>query len=258
MKNAPRPGPLSDPDDGLASSDRRRHRRVASPGLTGRLPTTCRARLRDVSLSGVGFESEGRVAPARNYRLRLSSAEGEELDRQGRLVWSHLYTTRRDADGEVHPVFRAGLLFDDRSVGATSELYDFIRRHAGNGDGNGDETAPPDAALEEDRFSTERNATRYHLERIEELQLDTDYEFLVRTLSLSGMLIETEHPLPKRTCVELVLEMPEGELRGRGRVVSTERTLEGDRHRHAIAVEFLELDPADRERLERYLQRLLQ
>jgi c-di-GMP-binding flagellar brake protein YcgR len=257
MKAAPRldPYPFPDLGDDLERvRERRRHRRVASPGLSGRLPTSCDARLCDVSLSGIGFESEGRLAPARTYRLRLSTADGEVVDRQGRLVWSHLSATRRGPDGEVRPVYRAGLLFDDRSVSATSELYDFIQRHsdAGNGAGRNPEPLPAE------RFGVEREATRYQIEKIEELVLETEYEFLVRTLSLSGMLIETELPLEKRAQLNLVLELPEGELRGRVRVVSTERTIEEGRHRHAIAVEFLELSPADRERLERYLQRLLQ
>jgi c-di-GMP-binding flagellar brake protein YcgR len=254
MKSAPRldPYPFPDLGDDLERArERRRHRRVESPGLSGRLPTTCGARLCDVSLSGIGFESEGRLAPARNYRLRLSTADGEVIDRQGRLVWSHLSSTRRDPDGEVRPVYRAGLLFDDRSVSATSELFDFIQRHT---DAEDDLTDSSQA----DRLGPEREATRYHLERVEELVLETEYEFLVRTLSLSGMLIETELPLEKRAQLSLILELPEGELRGRGRVVSSERTFQGDRHRHAIAVEFLELAPGDRERLERYLQRLLQ
>ncbi|HUP21467.1 MAG TPA: PilZ domain-containing protein [Thermoanaerobaculia bacterium] len=252
MKPAQRLDPLPVLEEEAPGSDRRRHRRVASPGLSGRLPTTCSARLCDVSLSGVGFESEGRLAPARNYRLRLSTGEGEVLDRHGRLVWSHLYATKRSGDGEVRPIYRAGLLFEDRSVGATGELFEFIQRHADEETGAGEHPLP------EDRFGIEREATRYQLERIEELQLETDYEFLVRTLSLSGMLFETELPLEKGAQVDLVLELPEGELRGRGRVVSSERSLEGERHRHAIAVEFLELDPNDRDRLERYLQRRLQ
>jgi hypothetical protein len=253
MKPAPWLDPLPNlgDDDDTVSTERRRHRRVESPGLTGRLATKCNARLCDVSLSGVGFESEGRLAPARTYRLRVATGDGQVLDRQGRLVWSHLYTTKRAGDGEVRPIYRAGLLFDDRSVGATSELYDFIQRYAGAENG-GPEQIP------EDRFGIDRDATRYHLERVEELHVETDYEFLVRTLSLSGMLIETELPLERRAPVELFLELPEGELRGRGRVVSTERTLEGDRHRHEIAVEFLELEDDERDRLERYLQRLLQ
>jgi hypothetical protein len=253
MKLAPRLDPHQALDaEAQASAERRRHRRVHSPGLSGRLPTACNARLCDVSLSGVGFESEGRLAPARNYRLRLYTGGGEVLDRQGRLVWSHLYATRRSADGEVRPIYRAGLLFEDRSVSATSELYDFLQRHADQRN-DGEEHALPD-----ERFGIEREATRYHLERIEELQLETDYEFLVRTLSLSGMLIETELPLDRNAQIDLVLELPEGELRGRGRVVSTERTVEGARQRHAIAIEFLALEAGHRERLERYLQRLLQ
>jgi hypothetical protein len=254
MKPAPRlqQHPAHD-EPGPRPSERRRYRRVPSPGLSGRLPTACRARLCDVSLSGVGFESEGRLAPARIYRLQLATGDGEVLDRHGRLVWSHLYATKRSGDGEVRPIYRAGLLFDDRSVGATSELYDFIQRHANGSNGDGAEHELPD-----ERFGIEREATRYHLERVEELQLETDYEFLVRTLSLSGMLIQTELPLERGAQVELVLELPEGELRGRGRVVATERSFEGERHRHAIAIEFLQLQPGDRDRLERYLQRLLQ
>jgi hypothetical protein len=252
MKPAQRLDALPVLEEEAPGSERRRYRRVASPGLSGRLPTACSARLCDVSLSGIGFESEGRLAPARNYRLRLSTGEGEVLDRQGRLVWSHLYATKRSGDGEVQPIYRAGLLFEDRSVGATGELFEFIQRHADEENGAGEYPIP------EDRFGIEREATRYQLERIEDLQLETDYEFLVRTLSLSGMLFETELPLEMRAQVDLVLELPEGELRGRGRVVSSERSLEGERHRHAIAVEFLELDPNDRDRLERYLQRRLQ
>jgi hypothetical protein len=254
MDLTPRLDPLpTHSDDGeTVSMERRRHRRVESPGLGGRLATSCSARLCDVSLSGVGFESEGRLAPARTYRLRVATGDGEVLDRQGRLVWSHLYATQRASDGEVRPIYRAGLLFDDRSVSATSELFDFIQRHVESE--NGEPEPIPD-----DRFGgAERDATRYHLERVEELQLETEYEFLVRALSLSGMLIQTELPLERRAQVDLVLELPDGELLGSGRVVSTERTIEGDRQRHHIAVEFLELDAVERERLERYLQRFLQ
>ena len=132
-------------------------------------------------------------------------------------------------------------------------LFGFDRRDNGNGNGH----AAPDP-LPAERFGIEREATRYQLERVEELRLETDYEFLVRTLSLSGMLIETDLPLELHSRIELVLELPEGDLRGHGRVVSTERTFGGDRHRHAIAVEFLELPADDRELLERYLQKLLQ
>jgi c-di-GMP-binding flagellar brake protein YcgR len=74
-----------------------------------------------------------------------------------------------------------------------------------------------------------------------------------------GVLLETEEDLAERTFVTLRIDLPGAEQRAftvLGRVVRTCRE-EGVRHARAVAVEFLDIMPRDREALAAYVERVL-
>jgi hypothetical protein len=71
------------------------------------------------------------------------------------------------------------------------------------------------------------------------------------------MLIETRVPLRSDMRVALLLELPDGEVRTVGRVVTVGQ-FSGDRPApYWAGVEFVEMKGADRARLEAFLQRHL-
>ena len=71
----------------------------------------------------------------------------------------------------------------------------------------------------------------------------------IENIGLGGLLIRTKTPLPLRASVNLLLDMPVGQVRGRGIV----RRIQGEK---STGVEIIAMDPEDRARLARQLQEL--
>ncbi|HUL33608.1 MAG TPA: PilZ domain-containing protein [Candidatus Eisenbacteria bacterium] len=78
------------------------------------------------------------------------------------------------------------------------------------------------------------------------LQRDVSY---VESLALGGVFLRTKRKVALRSLVQILLDMPLGQVRGRGVVRR--------HHEHfGIAVQFIAMDPEDRGRLVRQLREL--
>jgi len=72
----------------------------------------------------------------------------------------------------------------------------------------------------------------------------------VDSLGLGGLFVRTKLPVPLRSLVQILLDTPAGEIRGRGVV----RNIQQNR---GIGVQIIAMDPEDRARLFRQLRTLL-
>jgi len=72
----------------------------------------------------------------------------------------------------------------------------------------------------------------------------------VESLALGGLFLRTKSPAPLRSSVQLLMDMPIGQVRGRGIVRRVQRAL-------GMAVEIIAMGPEDRARLKRQLRDLL-
>lgn len=70
----------------------------------------------------------------------------------------------------------------------------------------------------------------------------------VENIALGGMLLRTKTPIPLRSLVVLLLDMPVGQVRGRAIVRRHENKQTG--------IQIIAMDPEDRARLQRQLQEL--
>lgn len=78
------------------------------------------------------------------------------------------------------------------------------------------------------------------------MQRDVSY---VESLALGGVFLRTKRKVAIRSLVQILLDMPLGQVRGRGIV-------RRQQDHHGIAVQFIAMDPEDRGRLVRQLREL--
>ncbi len=92
--------------------NRRRHQRFAPPAAAGQasVGTLLEVQIKDISLGGMAFESLERPGVGRHYAVRLRLGADCMLV-GGRVVWCHLATSVQNAEGELSPVYRAGMRF---------------------------------------------------------------------------------------------------------------------------------------------------
>jgi PilZ domain len=78
------------------------------------------------------------------------------------------------------------------------------------------------------------------------VQRDVSY---VESLALGGIFLRTKKKVALRSLVKLLLDMPLGQVRGRG-------VVRRHQEHYGIAVQFIAMDPDDRSRLVRQIREL--
>lgn len=151
---------------------KRRYPRYEVAGLGGHLVVPIQIRVINVGLGGMALETHSYLQFGRAYTLKLEGG-GSSLSLTGTVAWCSLRETTRTAEGEVLPVYRAGLKFEALSGERSQRLWGLIRRHA----------------LVEIEDSV---LGRFKVDLPADTRLGSSYDFAVRKLSLSGLLIETD------------------------------------------------------------------
>ncbi len=215
--------------------EKRRHRRYEVEGVNGSLTFAVDVRIVNLSLEGMAIETGRRLNVNTDYSVRLKHGD-EHLELKGKIVWSTLTRTVKTPEGDVKPVYRAGIRFVDILDEKSRSIISFI---------------------ENNRIVTleKRILGRFKINSGSAL-LKYPQDYVVKRLSLSGMLIETELPLEPEDQVEMSLKLPDSEdFSFTGRVVNVHpRDGEGEFYR--IGVEFLNLDHKNREVLASYLKKI--
>ena len=120
------------------------------------------------------------------------------------MAWCALRNTARSEGGEVLPVYRAGLKFEAMSGDRSKDLWDLIRGHA----------------LVEIEDSV---LGRFRVDLPGATKLGSSFDFAVRKLSLSGMLIETDFEPEVDSNFQLQLQLGRQRWGTRARVASIPR-----------------------------------
>jgi hypothetical protein len=71
----------------------------------------------------------------------------------------------------------------------------------------------------------------------------------VENLAIGGVFLRTKKKVAIRSLVQVLLDMPQGQVRGRG-------VVRRHQEHHGIAVQFIAMDPEDRGRLLRQIREL--
>ncbi len=186
----------------------------------------------------MSVETETRLRLNRTYSLRLRNDDGLEVPLAATVMWCQL----RQAPGSARTgsvIYVAGLKFENVLSEKAEQLIEFL------------ETAAV--------ISVEtRLCGRFRACFREAIDLRTEYEFEVRSISASGMLIVTELAAEQGSMFEMELDLGEHPLRMLGRAVYV-RTLprKAGRPKEEIGVEFADLADEERAALLEFIGRQL-
>jgi Tfp pilus assembly protein PilZ len=214
----------------------RREERFAVEGVRGSLIVTADARVTNLGLDGLGIETRTPLEVGRTYALSLSRPD-RQLRTAGRVVWCSLVRTERESS-EVLPIYRAGVRFVETLTEKAAEVEAFLD----------DNTV---AGTEKRKFG------RFRLSRDKAATVGAEAEFVVREMSLSGMLIETDLALRVDTLHRMEIRLPELSFAAQVRIARAEELDEAPEAGGKLlrlGVEFLELDDAALASLEKLRQ----
>lgn len=206
------------------ADERRTNARYQVEGIKGSFLFTTDARVLNLSLDGMSLETNNPLKIGRQYSLRLDEGS-HHMPLKGTVVWCTLVKTTRDEQGDVQPVFRAGVHFADIMSGKANELRSFIHKNAV-------------ISLENRLFG------RFRIEAQRPADLSLEAEFTVHQIGLSGMLIETEVVPPIGTQCNLYVEVGGVRFEASARIVRIDRSnaeSEAGSKSSYLAIEFIEL-----------------
>ncbi len=215
--------------------ERRRAARYPVRDVRGKLVLTASAKILNMSLTGMAVESNANLRIGRSYMLRLTHGDAAGPELSGNVVWCHLKAARPVDTGDTAPVYEAGLQFDHMLTGTANELLSFLRATA-------------------ILTMQQRLMGRFRVSLEESVDLNAECEFVVKTLSGSGMLIETDVSPEPEAFFDVRLYLPDATLFPRCRVAFARDVGEQDKRRiTAVGVEFVELAAPDRDRLDAFI-----
>jgi hypothetical protein len=205
--------------------ERRKFKRYKIPEVTGSLLFECTGQLVNVSLSGIAVECSQRLVVDRPYRFAIAF-DDQRLDLAGRVIW---------CQGSEDSRYRAGLEFLDVWTPQAQQLLKLIQTKV---------LADLDTRLVR-RFQSQSPGT---------VRLTSDYDFLVKCISLSGMEIETDLQPSLDEVYELEVSLRKSTLAVKGRIANVRQDGPRTGQLHQIGVEFEDLSDEDRAALESFIE----
>jgi hypothetical protein len=214
--------------------ERRRVARFEVESGHGTMISTTPVEILNMSLGGIAFRTQTRLAIGEEYTVTLDVA-GRTVKMRGVVAWSVLGGLE-SRGGETVPVYSVGMKFQGAIPDAGEGLLQPV-------DG------PPVAV--EQRLA----GVRFHLDG--QASIAHPLRYTVRVISMHGMLIEIDHPMKVDEILPLEITLEdEAPIRARGRVASCHERLQQHPKHYDVGFEFKEMPDDDRARLSRVVKAL--
>jgi len=227
--------------------EKRRYRRfrVDVLEINGRMVLADNVKILDISAGGVSLKADRRLDVGTEYTLRMEEEEeGKILTVKGNIVWSVLSETREVPGGDIVPVYTAGMRLTDVSGDKSSEIMTFIETHK----------QKVYESVDLSKINDLRHNVRVHVNAPEKSSLNFSESYRVKILSLSGMLIESVHPLNIEIRLAMEITLPEyGAVGFTGRVASCRLVKDREHGHFDIGIEFKEMSEDGEEKLKEFI-----
>jgi len=199
----------------------------------------------DLSIDGVGIETHTALSVGRSYRLRVFRA-GEPLDLVGLVAWSRLVRTEATPSGDVLPVYRAGLNFDQSRSEAASAWKHFV----------GSKLSVPVTSQLLGTLSPQDEATDDDTDDDTD-EISIEFAFAVDVISLSGLRIlvgpETDVQALLKKTLPIHLKFGEVSFRASARVLNFTAKGEGNSEGFFLGLQWVALSADNESILDRYI-----
>lgn len=232
--------------------ERRRYPRFAVEimDLNGKILFANEVKILDLSVGGVLIKADKRLNIGRNYVLRIES-RGKKLNVQGTVVRCMLSESQK-VQGNIIPIYTAGMQFTNLTSEKMNEIADFIRQNV---------QLEKYKACEPDilKVSGIRLHVRFRIENLEKASVEFFEVYKVKKISLCGMLIESEEQVKAGDKLSMEMELFEDKtIRFLGKIINCEPLKDTFPMMYKIGIEFDEMPEEDKITLKRFIDSLSQ
>lgn len=219
--------------------NKRRHKRYVVDRIFGNLLYSTEVNIVNLSIDGAAIETTKRLELNREYPFKIRY-KGTLLNLKGLVVWSVLSQSEKKDSGEVIPVYKAGLKFTELLDEKTKILLKFI---------------------EESKVkSTEKRLIGIRIKIAESenknIKIDFPYRYDVKKISLSGMLVEIEHPFELNARHHMELFLNKDVLNIVGRIAYCDKNTSNEDTKYDIGIEFVDMSDNDKVLLKEFIDTL--
>lgn len=199
--------------------NRRRQDRFSTENVSGHFSYSVEAEVLNLSLGGLAVRTNTQLSIGRKYRFHLGAA-ADSVQLTGAVRWCRMSGTVKQETGDIVPVYDAGISFDDVLTEKAEELLQFMEKNI---------------TVDLKR----RIAGRFKIETGGQVVLESESEFLVKQISISGMMIESDVALKPDNELNLEMRLGRRKFTSSGRVIYlAEIALQDEALRYRIGVEF--------------------
>jgi len=188
----------------------------------------------DLSITGAAIETTKWLDLKREYTLKIKYKD-VILNLRGCIVWAILSSHKKTSSGEVIPIYKAGVRFNETLSENTTRLINFIEENKIR------------------KLEKRLVGVRFKIADTQNIQLDYPYKYEVKRISLSGMLIEIENPLDLNSRYDIELFINESILKVEGRVANCTEIKTESGAVYDIGIEFVKLPDNDKKLLKKFL-----
>ncbi len=220
--------------------DKRRHQRLTlnATKINGKIMFSKIVDILDISLGGISLKTDRRLNIGNEYALRIDD-QGIDFSLKAIVIWASLHECIKADTGDLTPIYAVGMKFKDVPDEKISELIKFIDSHKQREQGPGERREAEDI-----RFHM-----RFHVSTSGKAALTCSGVYMIRTISMGGMSIETGNALEVEQRLPLELTLPgESRINFFARVVTCTPLKNKDPQRYAIGLEFVSM-PEDTSRI---------
>jgi len=220
----------------------RRHERYSLELLEimGKMSVSRKVNILDMSLEGVALKADQRLDLGGEYVINLQDDKGKIFSVAGIVVRAELSETAKRNDGEIVSLYRVGVQFKD---GQAEAVDDFLTA-----------TVHSKKATLMPLHNDHRHTVRFQMTGPNEQVLRCPEHFKVRSISLGGMLIETERALETKSIVPMEMTLNDGTSVKAVSKISSCRLKEGEGQAHyEIGSEFIDLSDKDKDVLKKFI-----
>lgn len=222
------------------STPTRQHPRYSPIHLYGSLAFSAEAEIINISVAGMAVRTNNALAIGKTYTFKLG-APGKEIQISGPVRWCRLRQTRRNKAGEIAAVFETGIVFDNVLSARMAELVHFL-----------EDTVLLDLSR--------RIFGRFDLIETQTVEMEAGHDFVVRRLSLSGMMVESPIALQVNSEVSVIVKLTNRELHSPAivrNVAGPLRSKESEEPVYQLGLEFSDMEPEEEGVLTEFVEKHL-
>ncbi|MBE0425861.1 MAG: PilZ domain-containing protein [Nitrospirae bacterium] len=217
--------------------------------IHGKILFASDVKILNISIGGILLKADKRLNIGRSYILKLEN-RGKNLTIQGTVVRCTLSESQR-VQGNIIPIYTAGMQFTNLSNEKMNEIADFIKDNFI--DYQNREVFKPDMF----KMSGIRLHVRFHIDDPEKATVHYFDVYKVTKISLNGMLIESEEAVKVEDKLPMEMTLSENEiLRFFGRISRCQPIKDTDPSRYEIGIEFIEISEQEKTRLKTFINSL--